>query len=121
MVPWAVYAQPEIAGFGPSEENLVQQGIETISFSFPFLGVGRSIASEAPSGFVRIIQSKKDGKILGATVVGAGATDLIHEILLAKEANLGASTIAAMIHAHPTLSEGVMEAARGIEGWAIHI
>jgi dihydrolipoamide dehydrogenase len=121
LVPYAVYAHPEIAGFGPSEESLRQQGVEVAAFSFPFLGVGRAVASEETAGFVRIVQSKKDGKIVAASIVGPGATDLIHEILLVRDLNLGATAIANLIHAHPSLSEGVMEAARGVEGWAIHI
>ena len=69
---------------------------------------------------VKIITDEK-GNILGAHIAGTDATELIHEILLAKRAGISASTIAETIHAHPTLSEAVMEAARGIEGWAIHV
>jgi dihydrolipoamide dehydrogenase len=121
QVPFAVYAEPELASFGPSEEELVSHGQEIQAFSFPFLGIGRAVAGDCAQGFVRIIQSKSDRKILAATIVGPGATELIHELLLAREAGLGATQLASMIHAHPTLSEGVMEAARGVEGWAIHI
>lgn len=121
LVPFAVYAEPELASFGPSEDDLRSRNVEIQAFSFPFMGVGKAVATEAAQGFVRIIQSKAEKKILAATIVGQGATDLIHEILLARDAGIGASQVASLIHAHPTLSEGIMEAARGVEGWAIHI
>jgi dihydrolipoamide dehydrogenase len=70
---------------------------------------------------VKIIADKETKEILGAHVVGKDATELLHEILLAKKAELLPEDIATMVHAHPTVSEATMEAARGIEGWAIHI
>ena len=72
-------------------------------------------------GMVKLLVERETREILGAHVVGAEATELIHELLLAKTAELLPEDIATMIHAHPTLSEAVMEAARAAEGWAIHI
>ena len=72
-------------------------------------------------GQVKIIHDKKTGEILGARIVGTQATDLIHELLLARSSELLPTDIARMIHAHPTLSEAIMEAARAAEGWAIHV
>ena len=72
-------------------------------------------------GLLKLLVEVETREILGAHVVGAEATELIHEILLAKTAELLPEDIAAMIHAHPTLSEGVMEMARMAEGWVIHV
>jgi len=68
-----------------------------------------------------VIYDAKTHEILGGHVVGLYATELVHELLLAKKAELLPADIATMVHAHPTVSEAVMEAARGVEGWAIHI
>ena len=89
--------------------------------SFPYRGAGKSVAIGKTDGFVRIVLEPDTGEILGAQVYGAEATELIHELLLAKTAELLPEDIATMIHAHPTLSESVMEAARAADGWAIHI
>jgi dihydrolipoamide dehydrogenase len=70
---------------------------------------------------VKVLYSPETHEILGASVAGADATELIHEILLAKTSELLPEDIAEMIHAHPTLSEAVMEAMRAVEGWAIHV
>ena len=70
---------------------------------------------------MKIVHRTDNGEILGAHVAGHNATELIHELLLAKSAELLPEDIATMIHAHPTLSEAVMEGARMAEGWAIHV
>ena len=72
-------------------------------------------------GLAKIVYDPVTHEILGGHVVGLYATELIHELLLAKKAELLPEDIATMVHAHPTVSEAVMEAARGVEGWAIHI
>ena len=79
------------------------------------------MAIEKPDGLVKLIFNPDTREILGAQLAGADATELVHEILLAKQSELLPEDIAGMIHAHPTLSEAVMEAARAAEGWAIHI
>ena len=96
--------------------------LETIEVaaSFPFQGVGKAVAVEKPDGLVKILFDPESKEILGAQIAGAEATELIHELLLAKITELLPEDIATMIHAHPTLAEGVMEAARAAEGWAIH-
>jgi dihydrolipoamide dehydrogenase len=79
------------------------------------------VAVGRPEGLVKILVDKESREIIGAHVVGAEATELIHELLLARSAELLPEDVATMIHAHPTLSEAVMEAARVAEGWAIQI
>ena len=91
-----------------------------MSFSFSF-GTGKSVAVGKTEGLVKILYDPETREILGAHIAGAEATELIHEILLAKSAELLPEDIAGMIHAHPTLSEAVMEAMRAVEGWAIHV
>ena len=120
-IPAAIYTTPELGSFGPNEKALKSRGVEYDKFIFPYNGVGKSVAVEKPEGFVKILMDKKSKEILSAVVVGYSATELIHEILLAKKSELLPEDIATMIHAHPTISEGIMEAARGLEGWAIHI
>ncbi len=120
-IPGAVYTEPQVASFGPTLDEAKERGIEAKSASFPYRGAGKSVAIEQSEGFVKIVFDTKTHEILGAHVVGAEATELIHEILLAKSSELLPEDIATMIHAHPTLSESVMEAHRAVEGWAIHV
>jgi dihydrolipoamide dehydrogenase len=79
------------------------------------------MATGKPDGFVKLVIKKESREIIGAHIVEAEATELIHELLLAKSTKLLPEDIATMIHAHPTLSESLMEVARASEGWAIHI
>jgi len=119
-IPAGVYSEPQIAGFGYTEERAKKEGLSYKKFTFPYKGAGKAVATEKSDGMVKII-TDEENKILGAHIAGSDATELIHEILLAKKAGVSTSVLANMIHAHPTLSEAVMEAARGIEDWAIHI
>jgi dihydrolipoamide dehydrogenase len=119
-IPSAVYTDPQVAGFGLNSETAKAAGINCETVSFPFRGVGKAVAVEKPEGLVKILFNPESKEILGAQIAGAEATELVHELLLAKVAELLPEDIATMIHAHPTLSEGVMEAARAAEGWAIH-
>ncbi len=120
-IPTAVYTEPEVAGFGFTEEEATEKGYEAASASFPYRGAGKSVAIGKTEGQVKIIYDKKTEEILGGRIVGTQATDLIHELLLARSSELLPKDISRMIHAHPTLSEAIMEAARAVEGWPIHI
>jgi dihydrolipoamide dehydrogenase len=121
LVPSAVYCDPEIASFGLQEEKAKAQGVPHQVFRFPYRGIGKAMATEKTEGFVKVVAHPDTGEILGAVIVGERATDLIHEMLLARAAELTIDDIADLIHAHPTLAEGVMEAARGLLGRAIHV
>ncbi|HUX13769.1 MAG TPA: dihydrolipoyl dehydrogenase [Spirochaetia bacterium] len=120
-IPSAVYTEPQVASFGPTEARAKELGIPCEKAVFPYRGAGKSVAIEQPDGMVKILYAPDTHEILAAHVVGNSATELIHELLLARKAELLPEDIATMIHAHPTLSEAVMEAARSVEGWAIHI
>jgi dihydrolipoamide dehydrogenase len=119
-IPGATYCEPQVASFGLPEWKAVEKGIAFAKASFPYRGAGKSVAVDQTDGFVKIIYDPKTKEILGAHVVGAEATELIHELLLARTAELLPEDIATMIHAHPTLSETVGESMRAVEGWAIH-
>ena len=120
-VPSAVYCEPELASFGLSVEKAAADGIRHEAFSFPFRGIGKAVATEKPDGFVKIVHDPESGEILGASIVGERATDIIHELILARRSELTLEEIADMVHAHPTIAEGVMEAAKGALGRAVHI
>jgi dihydrolipoamide dehydrogenase len=119
-IPGATYCEPQVASFGLPEWKAVEKGIAFAKASFPYRGAGKSVAVDQTEGFVKVIYDPKTKEILGAHIVGADATELIHELLLARTAELLPEDIATMIHAHPTLSEAVGEAMRAVEGWAIH-
>jgi len=120
-IPGATYCEPQIASFGWTEEKAREKKIDYQAYSFPFAGNGKAKAVDRTEGLAKILFDPKTKEILGGHVVGLYATELIHELLLAKKAELVPEDIATMIHAHPTVSEAVMEVARGAEGWAIHI
>lgn len=120
-IPSAVYSEPQIASFGYTEAKAKAAGLSFSKASFPYRGAGKAVAVERPEGIVKILTDSATNEIIGAHIVGADATELIHELLLARTAELLPEDIATMIHAHPTLSEAVMEAMRAAEGWAIHI
>lgn len=120
-IPSAVYCEPQVGSFGLNEKRAAERGIEYKTAVFPYRGAGKSVAVEKSEGIVKILYAHKTREILGGHAVGANATEIIHELLLAKRAELLPEDIATMIHAHPTLSEAVMESARVAEGWAIHI
>ena len=120
LIPAAIYTEPQIASFGPTEEEATKRGLAWAKAVFPYRGAGKSVAIERPEGMVKILYDKETHEFIAAHVVGNSATELIHELLLGKQSELLPEDIATMIHAHPTLSEAVMEAARAAEGWAIH-
>jgi dihydrolipoamide dehydrogenase len=120
-VPSAIYCEPQVAGFGLREDEAKHQGMEISKSVFPYRGIGKAVAVGKPEGLVKLIADPATGEILGGHVVGLNATEILHEILLARTAELLPEDITRMIHAHPTLSEGVMEAALGLVGSPIHI
>ncbi|AEJ61013.1 dihydrolipoamide dehydrogenase [Spirochaeta thermophila DSM 6578] len=120
-IPSAVYTEPQVAGFGLTEKEAKEKGLSYKTAVFPFRGVGKAVAVGEVDGFVKLVYDPETEEILGAFIVGPEATELVHELLLAKRSELLLDDISHMVHAHPTLSEGVMEAARMAQGWAIHV
>ncbi len=121
QIPSGIFCEPQVASFGYKEYQLIAENIPYSKAIFPIRGAGKSVAIERTDGMVKILFDPETSEILGAHIAGAEATELIHEVLLAKSTELLPADIAGMIHAHPTLSEAVMEAMRSAEGWAIHI
>ncbi len=119
-IPGCVYCEPQVAGFGATEESAKAADESSKVFKFPFRGIGKAVAIGKSDGFVKIV-TDKDGKILGAHIIGADATEMIHELVLAAWQGLNIREIGKMVHAHPTLSEGIMECSRGFDDWMIHI
>jgi dihydrolipoamide dehydrogenase len=121
MLPRCTYSIPQVASFGYTEEQAKAAGYEVNIGSFPFQPNGKALGMGERDGFVKIISDAKYGEILGAHLVGPEVTELLPELTLAQFAELTAEEIARNVHAHPTLSEVLMEAAHGVEGEAIHI
>lgn len=120
LIPGATYCEPQIASFGYPEWKAKEEGIKYEKAVFPYRGAGKSVAIEKTEGLVKVLFDPETKEILGGHVVGADATELIHELLLAKSAELLPEDLATMVHAHPTLSESIMEVMRAVEGWVIH-
>ncbi|MAT99634.1 MAG: dihydrolipoyl dehydrogenase [Anaerolineaceae bacterium] len=121
MMPRATYCVPQVASFGYTEAQAKEAGYELNVGQFPFQVNGKALGLGEREGFVKIIADKKYGEILGAHMVGPDVTELLPELTLAHNAELTAEEIARNVHAHPTLSEALMEAAHAVEGEAIHM
>ncbi|GGL45794.1 dihydrolipoyl dehydrogenase [Halocalculus aciditolerans] len=119
-VPAAVFTDPEIATVGLTQAEAEEEGFTPAVGKFPFSASGRALTTNDHEGFVRIVADGDSGFILGAQIVGPEASELIAELGLAVEMGATLEDIAATIHTHPTLSEGVMEAAEHALGHAIH-
>jgi dihydrolipoamide dehydrogenase len=119
-IPSAIYCEPQVASFGLRESKAKEDNIPFKKAVFPYRGIGKAVAIGKSDGMVKILFDPETHEILGAHIVGHNATELIHEILLAKSAELLPEDVAKMIHAHPTLSESVMEAMRGVFDQPIH-
>ena len=120
-IPAVCFTDPELATVGYSEDQAKAEGIEVKAAKFPFAANGRALALNAPEGFVKLVARKEDGLLIGAQIVGVGASDMIAEMATAIEGGMTAEDIALTIHAHPTLGEITMEAAEVLLGNPIHI
>lgn len=121
MMPRCTYCVPQVASFGYTEAQAKEAGYELNVGQFPFIVNGKALGLGERDGFIKIIADKRYGEILGAHMVGPDVTELLPELTLAHNAELTAEEVARNVHAHPTLSEVLMEAAHGVEGQAIHI
>jgi dihydrolipoamide dehydrogenase len=119
-VPYAVFTSPEIASVGLREHQTIEKGIKVRIGYFQFRALGKAHAIGEITGFIKIVSDATSDKLLGAHIIGPHASDLIHEATLAIKAGLKTKDIAETIHSHPTLSEGLMEAAEDAHGKAIH-
>ena len=120
MMPRCTYCQPQVASFGLTEAQAVERGHEVKVGQFPFLASGKALGLGERDGFAKIVADETSGEILGAHLVGPEVTELLPELVLARTWELTPDEIARTVHAHPTLSEAIMEAAHGVFGAAIH-
>lgn len=121
LVPSCIYTNPEIACVGKTEDQLKAEGIPYKVGRFPFSANGKALAMGESEGFVKILCGEKYEQLLGAHIIGPRATDMIAELSLAINAECTVDEIVNTIHAHPTLSEAIAEAAQAAVGHAIHI
>ena len=121
MLPRATYCVPQVASFGYTEQEAKEAGYEVKTGSFNFIANGKALGLGERDGFVKIISDARYGEILGAHMVGPDVTELLPELTLAQMQELTAEEIARNVHAHPTLSETLLEAAHAVEGSPIHM
>jgi len=119
-IPNATYCHPEVASIGMTEQQCKEKKLDYKVGKFPFSANGRARTSGETEGFVKIIRDAKYGEILGAHIVGAHATELIHELVVARTNEFTVEEVDLAIHAHPTLSEAVAEASLDSLGKMIH-
>ena len=119
--PGCTYCQPQVASIGMTEQKAKDDGVDYKIGKFPFAASGKAVAVNHSEGFVKVIVGKKYGEILGAHIIGSDATELITEYGLAMNLEATVDEIHGTIHAHPTMSEALAEAAAAANGEAIHI
>lgn len=120
-IPSCTYCQPEVASVGHTEESAKEAGYEVKVGKFPFSASGKAKAAGKADGFVKVIFDAKYGEFLGAHMIGAGVTDMIAEVVVARKLETTGHEIIKAVHPHPTMSEAVMEAAAAAYGEVIHL
>jgi dihydrolipoamide dehydrogenase len=119
-VPWVIYTDPEIAWVGKTEQELKAEGTAYRAGSFPFAGTGRGLAMGDAEGMVKMLADEETDEILGVHIIGPSASELIAECVVTMEFHGASEDLARIVHAHPTLSEAVHEAALHVDKRAIH-
>jgi len=120
-VPWVLYTSPEIAWVGKTEQQLKAEGVQYRAGQVPFMANGRAMGQGDTSGFVKILADARTDRILGVHIVAAHASELISEAVVAMEFHASAEDIARIVHAHPTLSEVMHEAALAVDQRPLHV
>jgi dihydrolipoamide dehydrogenase len=121
MIPRATYSHPQVASFGYTEAQAREKGMAVRVGKFPYQANGKALGQGETAGFVKVVVDEEYGEILGAHMIGAEVSELLPELTLAQKNELTVQEVLRNIHAHPTLSEAVMEAAENAVGMAIHI
>jgi dihydrolipoyl dehydrogenase len=119
-IPRATFCTPNVASFGLTEQEARDAGHDVVVGKVQYGAVGAGTVYGDRTGLVKIVGDKRYGELVGGHIVGAKATELIQELVNAKDLEGGYPEVARMIHGHPTMSEAVMEAARAADGWLIH-
>ena len=121
MIPRATYTQPQVASFGYTEKQAQEAGFNVRTGKFPFMANGKALGYGESTGYIKIVIDENNNQLLGASLVGPEVSELLPELTLAQANGLPVEAIAQNIHAHPTLSEVLMEAAEAAVGYAIHL
>jgi len=121
LVPNCTYCDPEVASVGLTEAKAREQGYDVQVGKFPFSASGKARILGEEEGFVKVVSEKKYDEVLGVHIIGPHATELIAECCVAMQLETTAEELGRTMHAHPTVSEAVMEAAENVHGLAIHI
>jgi dihydrolipoamide dehydrogenase len=121
MMPRGTFSQPQVASFGLTAEQAMEEGYEVKEGRFPFQANGKALGLGETAGWVKLITDAQYGEILGAHLVGPEVTELLPELTISQMMELTPAEIARNVHIHPSLSEALMEAAHGAEGHSIHI
>jgi dihydrolipoamide dehydrogenase len=119
-IPRATFCTPAVGSFGLTEEQAREQGMDVVVGKVNYGAVGAGTVYGDRSGVIKVVGDKKYGELVGGHICGAKATELIQELVNAKALEGGFPEVARIVHGHPTLAEGVMEAARAADGWLIH-
>lgn len=120
-VPSCIYTRPEVASVGMKEKEAAEAGYDVATSKFQLTALGKAMIIGETAGFVKVIADKKTERVLGASIVGPHATDIIHEMVLAVHSGATVEQVGGMIHAHPTVAESIHEAVEGIHNQAIHM
>lgn len=120
-IPWVIYTWPEIAWAGATEQSLKATGVAYRAGKFPFMASGRARAMGETEGFIKILSAEGSDEVLGVHIIGPQASELISEAVMAMAFSASAEDIARTVHAHPTLAEGMHEAALGTDNRMIHL
>jgi dihydrolipoamide dehydrogenase len=120
LIPSCIFTDLEIAFAGMSERQAKEKGLSVRAYKFPFTANGKALTLGETEGFVKVVYDERFGEILGVHIIGPEASTLIHEAVVAMKLEGTAKSVGATIHAHPTLSEAVMEAFLGCSNEAIH-
>ncbi len=121
VVPAAIFTSPEIGSVGLREHQAAERDIKIRTGHFQFRTLGKAHAMGEIAGIIKVVADAETDKVLGMHIIGPHASDLVHEGALAIKAGMTVQEVGTMIHAHPTLSEGLMEAAEDVHGMAIHV
>ena len=120
-IPGCTYTTPEVASCGLTEEKAREKGFDLRIGKFPFSASGKAAAEGSKEGFVKLIFDAKYGELLGAHMIGAGVTEMISEIVLARKLETTGHEMIKAVHPHPTMSEAIMEAAAAAYDEVIHL
>jgi dihydrolipoamide dehydrogenase len=121
VIPNVVYTSPEVAAVGLTEQTAKERSVAVRTGKFPFVANGRALANDLSQGFVKVVAEARTDRLLGAQIIGAGASEMIAEVVTLMEFGGSAEDLGRTVHAHPTMTEAVKEAALAVDNQALSI